>query len=228
MPRYSRGLRSEVTPRPAGAAGRGTRHRLPEPTDRAGDPGAVASTDTDGAPPRSNPVLVTVGRTASHIGSTPLRAAGTTGRGIHLAVDVLRYAVMDCVTLRLPVEEFLWQAWVLLKVTATPAVLMAIPFGAMVTVVTSGLVSQVGDGELRNAWRPTPQKGLWFMVSEIFPARTFYSPILALQIKAILLGHVPRTASKLRPAPSPTDRCQEPGVSCRLRPRRAGHDDRCR
>jgi cation diffusion facilitator CzcD-associated flavoprotein CzcO len=54
-----------------------------------------------------------------------------------------------------------------------------------------GRVSSFGDdGELRNAWRPTAQKGLWFMVSGIFPART-YSPVLALQIKAIQQGLVP-------------------------------------
>jgi len=40
------------------------------------------------------------------------------------------------------------EAWALLKVTATPALLMAIPFGAMVTVQTSGLVNQVGASSL--------------------------------------------------------------------------------
>jgi phospholipid/cholesterol/gamma-HCH transport system permease protein len=63
----------------------------------------------------------------------------------------MRYAVTDSLSLRLPVAEFLWQAWVLLKVTATPALLMAIPFGAMVTVVTSGLVAQVGATALLGA-----------------------------------------------------------------------------
>ncbi len=57
------------------------------------------------------------------IGGTPVRAAGTTGRGIELAVNVLRDTVIDTFTLKLPVSEFLWQAWVLLKVTAIPAVL---------------------------------------------------------------------------------------------------------
>jgi len=96
-------------------------------------------------------VLGTAGRKASQFGAVPVRAAGTTGRAVHLAVSVLRYAVQDTVTLRLPVQEFLWQAWVLLKVTATPAVLMAIPFGAMITVVTSGLVAQVGATALLGA-----------------------------------------------------------------------------
>jgi putative flavoprotein involved in K+ transport len=54
-----------------------------------------------------------------------------------------------------------------------------------------GSVSGFGsDGELRNAWRPVAQKGLWFMVSGVFPART-YSPVLALEIKAIQQGIFP-------------------------------------
>jgi phospholipid/cholesterol/gamma-HCH transport system permease protein len=97
------------------------------------------------------PALVKVGRTASRVSKIPPRATGTTGRGLRLAVDVLRYAVTDTISLRLPVAEFLEQAWVLLKVTATPALLMAIPFGAMVTVVTSGLVAQVGATALLGA-----------------------------------------------------------------------------
>lgn len=98
------------------------------------------------------PVLLTAaGRKVAKLGAVPVRAAGTTGRGIHLAVSVLRYAVLDTVTLRLPIGEFLWQAWALLKVTATPAVLMAIPIGGIVTVVTSGLVAEVGATALLGA-----------------------------------------------------------------------------
>ncbi|ORA11303.1 ABC transporter permease [Mycobacterium arosiense ATCC BAA-1401 = DSM 45069] len=65
--------------------------------------------------------------------------------------DVLRYSVSDTISLRLPVAELLVQAWTLLKVTAIPALLMAIPFGAMVSVVTSGLVNQVGANALIGA-----------------------------------------------------------------------------
>jgi putative flavoprotein involved in K+ transport len=39
------------------------------------------------------------------------------------------------------------------------------------------------EGELRNMWKPTPQKGLWFHSAGVGMAR-FYSRILALQIKA--------------------------------------------
>lgn len=66
-------------------------------------------------------------------------------------MTVLRYALSDTVSLRLPVSELAIQAWTLLKVTATPAILMAIPFGAMVSVVASGLVNQVGASSLIGA-----------------------------------------------------------------------------
>jgi phospholipid/cholesterol/gamma-HCH transport system permease protein len=95
--------------------------------------------------------VATAGHAASTAATMPTRAAGTTGRGVRLAIDVLRYSVYDAVTLKLPVREFMWQAWVLLKVTAIPALLMAIPFGAMITIVTSGLVAQVGATALLGA-----------------------------------------------------------------------------
>lgn len=101
--------------------------------------------------PRKPTLPATVGRTVSKLGAVPVKAAATTGRAIELALAVVRYAVLDTVTLRLPVGEFLWQAWTLLKVTATPAVLMAIPIGGIVTVVTSGLVAQVGATALLGA-----------------------------------------------------------------------------
>jgi len=92
-----------------------------------------------------------VGETASRIRSTPTRSMATTGRAVGLAVNVLRYSVVDTFGLKLPVAELLVQAWSLLAVTAIPAVLMAIPFGAMVSVVSSGLVNQVGASSLLGA-----------------------------------------------------------------------------
>ncbi|WP_099250832.1 ABC transporter permease [Mycolicibacterium anyangense] len=80
-----------------------------------------------------------------------MRSMATTGRSVHLALAVLRYAVVDTVKLRIPVGEMIVQAWGLLKVTATPALLMAIPIGAMVSVQVSGLVNQVGASSLVGA-----------------------------------------------------------------------------
>lgn len=89
--------------------------------------------------------------TSSHIASVPIRSMATTGRGIALTATTVRYAVMDTVRLRLPVAEFLSQAWSLLAVTAVPAILMAVPFGALVSVVSSGLVNQLGAASLLGA-----------------------------------------------------------------------------
>lgn len=97
------------------------------------------------------PVSAVARRAASRIADIPRNSAATTGRGFQMLVDVIRYAVTDAVSFRLPVGEAAVQAWVLFKVTATPALLMAIPFGALITVVTSGFVNQVGATSLLGA-----------------------------------------------------------------------------
>jgi cation diffusion facilitator CzcD-associated flavoprotein CzcO len=54
-----------------------------------------------------------------------------------------------------------------------------------------GAVSRFGeDGEIRNAWKATPQKGLWFIIGGVSLVRT-HSPLLALQIKAAEEGLFP-------------------------------------
>ena len=114
----------------------------------SGRPSRVADDGVFRAP---GPALAYGRRAALRIGGIPGRSAATTGRGFQLLVDVLRYAVVDAVAFRLPLGEAVVQAWVLFKVTAIPALLMAIPFGALVTVVTSGLVNQVGATSLLGA-----------------------------------------------------------------------------
>jgi len=111
------------------------------------------------APPRggdrqqraAGAALVNVGRAVSRVALIPSHSAATTGRGFQMLISVLRYTVADALSFRLPAGEAVVQAWNLFKVTATPALLMAIPFGAMVTVVTSGLVNQVGATSLLGA-----------------------------------------------------------------------------
>ncbi|SHX52902.1 ABC transporter [Mycobacteroides abscessus subsp. bolletii] len=68
-----------------------------------------------------------------------------------LAGAVLRHTTVNAFRLRLPIGDAAVQAWRLLKVTAIPALLMAIPFGAMVSVQVSGLVNQVGASSLVGA-----------------------------------------------------------------------------
>jgi phospholipid/cholesterol/gamma-HCH transport system permease protein len=95
--------------------------------------------------------LASVTRAGKRLVAIPVKSAGTTGRGLQLLVSVVRYVVTDTISLKLPVGESLVQAWSLFKVTAVPALLMAIPFGALVTVVTSGLVNQLGATSLLGA-----------------------------------------------------------------------------
>lgn len=87
----------------------------------------------------------------AHVVAVPVRSTATIGRGVLVALSTLRYVVLDTVTLQLPVGETLVQAWTLLKVTATPALLMAIPIGAIVSIQTAGLVNQVGASSLVGA-----------------------------------------------------------------------------
>ncbi|WP_082122816.1 ABC transporter permease [Mycobacterium nebraskense] len=84
-------------------------------------------------------------------GMIPVKSAATTGRGMMLAAAVLRYSVTDAITLRLPFGEMVVQAWTLYKVTALPAILMAVPFGGMIAVDASGLINQVGANSLVGA-----------------------------------------------------------------------------
>lgn len=94
---------------------------------------------------------LSVGRMASRIGSIPVRSVATIGRGILLAGSMLRWTVVDAISLRLGFGEIIRQAWVLQKVTVLPALFMAIPFGALVSTQVSGLVNQVGASSLVGA-----------------------------------------------------------------------------
>nr|WP_231974935.1 ABC transporter permease [Mycobacterium sp. E1747] len=81
----------------------------------------------------------------------PLKAIGSVGRAAQLSLEVARYSVTDTLTGKLPGGELITQAWMLYKVTAIPAILMAVPFGAMVAVQISGLINQVGANSLVGA-----------------------------------------------------------------------------
>jgi len=84
-------------------------------------------------------------------GMRPVNSVATIGRAAKLAVQVVRYCVTDAISGRLPWGELITQAWTLYKVTALPAIMMAVPFGAMVAVQISGLINQVGANSLVGA-----------------------------------------------------------------------------
>lgn len=79
------------------------------------------------------------------------RSVSTIGRAAQLSGAVVRYSIIDIVRLSLPFTELLTQTWTLLKVTALPALLMAIPIGAEVSVQVGGLMGQVGANSLAGA-----------------------------------------------------------------------------
>ncbi|MEB3034054.1 ABC transporter permease [Mycolicibacter sp. MYC340] len=92
-----------------------------------------------------------MGKTAKRTLAIPVKSLGSVGRAAQLTAEVARYTVTDTISRRLPVGELITQAWTLYKVTALPAIMMAIPFGAMVAVQISGLINQVGANSLVGA-----------------------------------------------------------------------------
>lgn len=85
------------------------------------------------------------------VAKIPLNSVATAGRSFTLAAAVVRYSVTDALSRRLPFGELITQVWTLYKVTAVPAILMAVPFGGMVAVQISGLINQVGASSLVGA-----------------------------------------------------------------------------
>lgn len=123
---------------------------------------AIAELTAPGAmPPEQGPTGSTRRKTArpqgnlrrlvSGLVSAPVRSSATIGRAVMMFASVLRYALLDGLALRLPFGEIAVEAWTLLKVTATPALLMAVPIGAIVSIQTSGLVNQIGASSLVGA-----------------------------------------------------------------------------
>ncbi len=80
-----------------------------------------------------------------------LRSLGTLGRSARLSAEVVQFSITDTVARRLPVGEVIEQMWKLFKVTALPALLMAVPIGAEVSVQVGGVMDQVGANSLAGA-----------------------------------------------------------------------------
>lgn len=75
----------------------------------------------------------------------------TIGRGVALAGEMVRFTVTDSISMRLAGGEVIDQIWRLFKVTALPALLMAVPIGAEVSVQVGGVMDQVGANSLAGA-----------------------------------------------------------------------------
>jgi phospholipid/cholesterol/gamma-HCH transport system permease protein len=109
-------------------------------------PASAAPASASAAPPPWRPPKALVS-----FGMRPVNSVETVGRAVKLALQVVRYSVTDAISGRLPWGGLITQAWTLYKVTALPAIMMAVPFGAMVAVQISGLINQVGANSLVGA-----------------------------------------------------------------------------
>lgn len=68
----------------------------------------------------------------------------TTGSMIVLAVEASRAMVQDIAMRRFSWSEFLFQAWFMARVSLLPTVLVAIPFGVIVSVQVGAVAQQIG------------------------------------------------------------------------------------
>ncbi|WP_228823536.1 ABC transporter permease [Nocardia blacklockiae] len=68
-----------------------------------------------------------------------------------MGAQAVRIAALDTIRLRFQVHETLTQAWFLIKVTAIPSILMAIPFGVIVSAQVGNIVSQLGADSMIGA-----------------------------------------------------------------------------
>ncbi|MFI6866747.1 MlaE family ABC transporter permease [Nocardia sp. NPDC050406] len=88
---------------------------------------------------------------AANLSGTARSSLRTFGRVVMLAAETARGAVTDVVSGRFQWRETLTQTWYLITVTAVPAVLMAVPFGVVVSIQVGNLIHQLGADSLIGA-----------------------------------------------------------------------------
>jgi phospholipid/cholesterol/gamma-HCH transport system permease protein len=68
----------------------------------------------------------------------------TGGRIVVMAVSAARYLGRDVVSGKFPFREFVGQAWFMIGVAVVPTLLVAIPFGVIISIQIGSLAQQVG------------------------------------------------------------------------------------
>lgn len=82
---------------------------------------------------------------------TLISSVATLGRGLRMSVHAVHIGIVDAARGRFQTRETLLQSWFLIKVTAVPSVLMAIPFGVIVSAQVGNIVSQLGADSMIGA-----------------------------------------------------------------------------
>lgn len=75
----------------------------------------------------------------------------TTGAMIMLAIEASAAVARDIVGRRFSWSEFLLQAWFMTRVSLLPTILVAIPFGVIVSVQVGGVANQIGASSFSGA-----------------------------------------------------------------------------
>nr|WP_228535076.1 ABC transporter permease [Nocardia sp. BSTN01] len=102
-------------------------------------------------PPQSDGEASAIAIARRNFSETVGEALRTFGRLVDMAWETLRGIVTDMLALRFPGREMLRQAWYLVTVTTIPAILMAVPFGVVVSVQIGNLIHQLGADSLVGA-----------------------------------------------------------------------------
>ncbi|MFD4356636.1 MlaE family ABC transporter permease [Nocardia sp. NPDC058518] len=82
---------------------------------------------------------------------TVLSSVATLGRALHIGAAAIYIGTIDAIRGRFQVHETLTQAWFLIRVTAVPSILMAIPFGVIVSAQVGNIVSELGADSMIGA-----------------------------------------------------------------------------
>lgn len=82
---------------------------------------------------------------------TVLSSVATLGRALRMGAGAVYLGATDAVRGRFQIHETLAQAWFLIRVTAVPSILMAIPFGVIVSAQVGNIVSELGADSMIGA-----------------------------------------------------------------------------
>ena len=86
-----------------------------------------------------------------NLSGTVVSGLRTFGRTTRMAYSAVLGAASDIAGSKFQWREALYQSWYLITVTAIPAILMAVPFGVIVSVQVGNLIHQIGADSLLGA-----------------------------------------------------------------------------
>ncbi|GAB08485.1 YrbE family protein [Gordonia araii NBRC 100433] len=75
----------------------------------------------------------------------------TFGRSVQMTLAVVVFGISDVVRRQFPFRDFLSLTWFIITVTATPTVLVSVPFGVIISAQVGSLTQQVGATSVSGA-----------------------------------------------------------------------------